>query len=77
VRWLMEKVFGVSRQRRLPAFTVRNFFRRARGLGITRKSRVFKFANLKPPEVAPDARKVALFIDVFGRPLAPVARAAG
>jgi Fe-S oxidoreductase len=65
VRWLMEKVFGVSRQRRLPAFTLRNFFRRARGLGITRKSRVFKFLNQKPEDMQPGTRKVALFIDVF------------
>jgi Fe-S oxidoreductase len=62
----MEKVFGVSRRRRLPAFTLRNFFRRARGLGITRKARVFKFLNQKPEDVPPGTRKVALFIDVFG-----------
>ena len=30
VRWLVEKVFGVARRRRLPAFALRNFFRRAR-----------------------------------------------
>jgi Fe-S oxidoreductase len=64
-RWLFEKVFGVSRKRILPSFALRNFFRRARGLGITRKSRVFKFMNQTPDEVPPDTRKVALFIDTF------------
>jgi Fe-S oxidoreductase len=37
VRWLLEKVFGISRHRRLPAFAIRNFVRRARGAGFTRK----------------------------------------
>ncbi|HSQ55505.1 MAG TPA: FAD-linked oxidase C-terminal domain-containing protein, partial [Gemmata sp.] len=37
IRWLMEKVLGVSRSRRLPAFALNNFFRRARGQGLTRK----------------------------------------
>ncbi len=55
VRWLMEKVFGVSRQRRLPTFALRNFFRKARGMGLTRE---------KPRDDATGAR-VALFIDVF------------
>src|SRR5205823_9606995 len=36
VRWLLEKMFGLSRRRRLPAFALRNFHRRARGMGLTR-----------------------------------------
>jgi FAD/FMN-containing dehydrogenase/Fe-S oxidoreductase len=71
VRWLFEKVFGVARRRRLPAFTVRNFFRRARGLGITRKRRVER--ELLAAHEAADpiripqsrAQKVALFVDAF------------
>jgi Fe-S oxidoreductase len=54
VRWLVEKLFGVSRTRRLPAFALRNFFRRARGAGFTRKPR------------PGDARhRVAYFVDTF------------
>jgi FAD/FMN-containing dehydrogenase/Fe-S oxidoreductase len=53
VRWLVEKLFGVSRTRRLPAFALRNFFRRARGQGFTRKPR--------PGE----GRRVAYFVDTF------------
>jgi Fe-S oxidoreductase len=72
VRWLIEKVFGITRHRRLPAFALRNFFRRARGAGLTRKVQVRGSelqlsapANLKSgTRNAP--RKVALLIDVFG-----------
>jgi Fe-S oxidoreductase len=59
VRWVLEKLLGVSRRRRLPAFALRNFFRRARGMGLTKK----------PP--APEGRdprgsgRVAYFVDVF------------
>jgi FAD/FMN-containing dehydrogenase/Fe-S oxidoreductase len=53
VRWLLEKVVGLSRRRRLPAFALRNFFRRAKGMGLTRKG--------KPGTGA----KVAYFVDVF------------
>jgi FAD/FMN-containing dehydrogenase/Fe-S oxidoreductase len=52
-RWLAEKLFGLSRKRRLPAFALRNFFRRARGLGLHRK------------RAASGAPRVALFVDVF------------
>jgi FAD/FMN-containing dehydrogenase/Fe-S oxidoreductase len=55
VRWLMEKLFGVSRRRRLPAFAIRNFVRRARGLGITRRG---SGADRSPP-------RAAYFVDVF------------
>ena len=37
VRWLLEKLFGVSRRRRLPAFARRSFLRRAERRGWTRK----------------------------------------
>jgi FAD/FMN-containing dehydrogenase/Fe-S oxidoreductase len=52
VRWLLEKLFGVSRRRRLPAFAPRHFLRRARRLGWTRKPR-----SGRP--------RVAYFVDVF------------
>ena len=62
VRWVLEKLFGLSRRRRLPAFALRNFFRRARGHGLTRR---------KPPESNRLGRdphrnaKVAYFVDIF------------
>jgi FAD/FMN-containing dehydrogenase/Fe-S oxidoreductase len=52
VRWLVEKLFGVSRQRRLPAFASRHFLRRARRRGWTRRPR-----SARP--------RVAYFVDVF------------
>ena len=55
VRWLAETVFGVSRERRLPSFALRNFFRRARGAGLTRK-------RPRDPNGGP---RVALFVDIF------------
>jgi Fe-S oxidoreductase len=51
-RWLLEKVFGISRQRRLPRFASRNFLRLARSRGWTRKPR-----SARP--------RVAYFVDVF------------
>ena len=53
VRWVLEKLFGVSRRRRLPAFALRNFLRRARGMGLSRKHR---------PRAG---NRVAYFVDVF------------
>lgn len=52
-RWMLEKLFGVSRKRRLPAFALRSFYRRARGMGLTRRTR------------SDARRKVAYFVDVF------------
>jgi FAD/FMN-containing dehydrogenase/Fe-S oxidoreductase len=52
-RWLLEAVFGVSRQRRLPAFAARNFLRRARRRGWTRRP----LRGRRP--------RVAYFVDVF------------
>jgi Fe-S oxidoreductase len=51
-RWLLEKLFGVSRRRRLPAFAHRSFLRRAERRGWTR-----------PPH--PSRPRVAYFVDVF------------
>ncbi|MCS6865073.1 MAG: FAD-linked oxidase C-terminal domain-containing protein [Gemmataceae bacterium] len=55
-RWLLEKLLGLARQRKLPTFALRNFFRKARGAGLTRKSRV---------EREPNQPRVALFVDLF------------
>src|SRR5439155_15549276 len=60
-RWLLEKVFGVARQRRLPAFAARSFLRRAARRGWTRPPRgrrprvayfVDVFANYNDPQIA-------------------------
>jgi FAD/FMN-containing dehydrogenase/Fe-S oxidoreductase len=51
-RWVMEKLFGVSRLRRLPAFARRSFLRRAKHRGWTRRPR-----SQRP--------RVAYFVDVF------------
>jgi len=52
-RWLVEKLVGVSRRRRLPAFAWSSFQRRARKQGLTRRGD------------GTAARKVAYFIDVY------------
>jgi FAD/FMN-containing dehydrogenase/Fe-S oxidoreductase len=60
-RWLLEKLFGISRRRRLPAFTARSFLRRAGHRGWTRKPRTSRprvayfadvFANYNDPSIA-------------------------
>jgi FAD/FMN-containing dehydrogenase/Fe-S oxidoreductase len=51
-RWVLEKVLGVSRRRRLPTFAADSFLRRARQRGWTRKPR-----SARP--------RVAYFVDVF------------
>ncbi len=51
-RWLLEKLFGVARHRRLPGFAEHSFLRRARRHGWTRKPR-----SARP--------RVAYFVDVF------------
>src|SRR5581483_1907153 len=51
-RWVLEKFFGISRQRRLPAFTWRHFLRLARRRGWTRKPRAGR-------------KRVAYFVDIF------------
>jgi FAD/FMN-containing dehydrogenase/Fe-S oxidoreductase len=52
MRWLLEKIFGLARQRRLPRFALRPFLRRARRRGLTRKK-------------ASDRPRVAYFVDLF------------
>jgi Fe-S oxidoreductase len=52
IRWLMEKVFGVSRKRRLPTFAAPSFLRRAERRGLTRRP-------------GSDRPRVAYFVDVF------------
>lgn len=51
-RWLLEKVFGVSRNRRMPNFAKRNFLRTAIRRGLTKS-------------VKKATKKVAYFVDVF------------
>jgi Fe-S oxidoreductase len=51
-RWLLEKLFGLSRRRRLPAFAYRSFLRQAHRRGWTRRPR-----SARP--------RVAYFVDVF------------
>ena len=63
MRWILEKLTGISRQRRLPAFALRNFFRWARGQGLSRKR-----AAETPLTRFPSTRsrqRVAFFVDVF------------
>jgi FAD/FMN-containing dehydrogenase/Fe-S oxidoreductase len=60
-RWLLEKLFGVSRRRRLPGFAARSFLRLAQRRGWTRPPRateprvayfVDTFANYNDPQIA-------------------------
>jgi Fe-S oxidoreductase len=51
-RWLLEKLLGISRKRRLPAFAGRSFLTRARRRGWTKAPR-------------PHRQRVAYFVDVF------------
>jgi len=60
-RWLLEKLVGLSRERRLPRFAARPFLRRARRRGWTRKPRgnrprvayfVDTYANFIDPQIA-------------------------
>jgi FAD/FMN-containing dehydrogenase/Fe-S oxidoreductase len=55
-RWLVERVLGLSRQRRLPEFTPRSFLKRARRRGWNRKPRRLS---------GTDAPKAAYFVDLF------------
>jgi FAD/FMN-containing dehydrogenase/Fe-S oxidoreductase len=60
-RWFMEQILGISRKRRLPPFTSRNFLRQAKANGWTRRPRgrqprvayfVDVFANYNDPQIA-------------------------
>jgi FAD/FMN-containing dehydrogenase/Fe-S oxidoreductase len=60
VRWILEKVFGLSRRRTLPSLAFRSFMARARRRGLTKRPHgdtavayfVDTFANLFDPAVA-------------------------
>lgn len=56
VRWAMEKLVGLSRHRRLPAFARRNFIKVARRRGWTQK---------RPAEAKREPVRVAYFVDTF------------
>lgn len=58
VRWVLEKVVGIARRRRLPAFSLRNFFRWARGNGLTTKQPAVSGQTQR-------GNRVAYFVDVF------------
>jgi FAD/FMN-containing dehydrogenase/Fe-S oxidoreductase len=75
VRWLIEKVFGISRRRRLPAFAPRNFLKRAQRKGWTRKKPRLASSESRVPNSADFTRnselgtrdflRVAYFVDIF------------
>jgi FAD/FMN-containing dehydrogenase/Fe-S oxidoreductase len=63
IRWVLEKLLGVSRRRRLPAFAQTNFFRFAKGTGLTcRSSPGPSPTTTKSPRLP---QRVAFFVDVF------------
>ncbi len=53
-RWIMERLFGLSRRRRMPLFAAHNFLRRAQRRGWSRKRRK-----------ASKGPRVAYFVDLF------------
>jgi len=53
-RWLAEKIFGISRQRRMPTFAARSFLKRAKRRGLTQKARSKR-----------SAMRVAYFVDLY------------
>jgi FAD/FMN-containing dehydrogenase/Fe-S oxidoreductase len=75
VRWFLEKVFGLSRRRRLQAFALRNFIRRARGMGLCKKRgmrnaecgipNVPEVSSIRNPQSAIRNIRVAYFVDIF------------
>jgi Fe-S oxidoreductase len=62
-RWLLEKLTGISRRRRLPAFALGNFFRWARGQGLSRRRGTG--APLERLNTSRSRLRVAFFVDVF------------
>jgi FAD/FMN-containing dehydrogenase/Fe-S oxidoreductase len=62
-RWILEKLTGISRRRRLPAFALHNFFRWARGQGLTKNRR--SEAPLGKLHSSRSRMRVAFFVDVF------------
>jgi Fe-S oxidoreductase len=73
VRWLLEKLFGLSRRRRLPRLALRPFLRLARRRGWSRRREAAggqATANGRPAAGGPPAppavpARVAYFVDVF------------
>jgi Fe-S oxidoreductase len=91
-RWVLEKVFGVARARRLPPFARRSFLRAAKRWGWTKKAggrsqeaggRNHRAGTGDPVSLTPDPcpltpDKVALFVDIFANYHDPqIAEAAG
>jgi FAD/FMN-containing dehydrogenase/Fe-S oxidoreductase len=64
VRWLLEKLFGLSRRRRLPRFAARPFLRLARRRGWSRR-RARDNGAAPAPDPAAVPPRVAYFVDVF------------
>jgi len=57
-RWVMEKIFGLSRKRTLPKFAHRTYLKRAKRAGLTERQVV--------DPTAPEApQRVAYFVDTF------------
>ena len=69
-RWLLERLTGVSRHRRLPSFAFRTFLYQAKRQGLTRK-RGMRNAERGTEEIDSEFRgpssalRVAYFVDVF------------
>jgi len=66
-RWVIEKLFGLSRRRALPRFTHRTFLRRARKLGLTRTSGIGdRVSGMSHPiPHTPYPMRVAYFVDNY------------
>ena len=76
-RWVVEKLFGVSRRRRLPAFAGRTFLRQAAGRQVVRSSsrQVTCGAGSGLDDLRPDdlkTAKVAYFVDTFANHADPL-----
>jgi Fe-S oxidoreductase len=63
IRWVLEKVFGLSRRRRLPAFALRNFYRRARRHGWNHRPKADALNASAGWDSMPP--RVAYFVDIF------------
>jgi FAD/FMN-containing dehydrogenase/Fe-S oxidoreductase len=81
-RWLVERLFGVSRRRRLPAFAARPFLKRVSGIGyrVSGADLATPAAPTRGPEAdtrypIPDTRyptRVAYFVDTFANHADPL-----
>jgi FAD/FMN-containing dehydrogenase/Fe-S oxidoreductase len=63
-RWVMEKFFGIARQRRLPSFAYRSFLRSASRQGWTKKPEG-RGQRTEVNGQRSEEDKVALFVDIF------------